>query len=102
MHQSWFGAVTVENGSEYGVVRRFFCFGFVRPALLSMLPNVLAAGHMTRGCSTSNLAFSFRAPQLGCLFRSAKIAFSTTSEVACEHPCGLRLRSSSPSGPTSL
>jgi hypothetical protein len=102
MHQSWFGAVTVENGSEYGVVRRFFCFGFVRPALLRMLPKVLAAGQATFGCTTSSLALSFRPPQLGCLFLNARIAFSVTSEVACEHPCGLRLRSSSPSGPTSL
>jgi hypothetical protein len=49
MHQSWFGAVTSENGSEYGVVRRFFFVGLVKPALLKMLPNVLAAGAV-RGC----------------------------------------------------
>jgi hypothetical protein len=34
MHQSWFGAVTIENGSELGVVRRFFRFGLVSPARL--------------------------------------------------------------------
>jgi hypothetical protein len=47
MHQSWLGAVTSENSSEYGVVRRFFRFGLVKPARLRMLPNVLAAGQST-------------------------------------------------------
>jgi len=49
MHQSWFGAVTVANGSEYGVVLRFFCFGLVSPALLRILPKVLAAGQSIPG-----------------------------------------------------
>lgn len=102
MHQSWFGAVTSENGSEYGVVRRFFFVGLVKPALLKMLPNVLAAGQATLGSIFSNRAFSFRAPQEGCLARNARIAFTTASGVACEQLCGLRLRSRRPSGPTAL
>jgi hypothetical protein len=34
MHQSWFGAVTAENGCELGVAHRFFLFGLVSPARL--------------------------------------------------------------------
>jgi hypothetical protein len=41
MYQSWLGAVTSKNGSEYGVVRRFFRFGLVRPARLRMLGRLL-------------------------------------------------------------
>jgi hypothetical protein len=84
MHQSWFGAVTSENGSEYGVVRRFFRFGLVKPAHWRMLPNVLAAGQSTLDSNCSNLALSFRAPQDGYLLRKARIAFSILSGVACE------------------
>jgi hypothetical protein len=43
--------VTIENGSEHGVVRFLFFCGLVKPARLKMLPNVLAAGHTTSGCS---------------------------------------------------
>jgi hypothetical protein len=74
--------VTWENGSEYGVVRRFLRFGLVKQARLRMLPNVLAAGHSTLGSSCSNLAFNFRAPQDGCLLRKERIAFSIFSGVA--------------------
>jgi hypothetical protein len=74
--------VTSENGSEYGVVRRFFRLGLVKPARWRMLPNVLAAGHTTLGSSCSNLALSFRAPHDGCLLRKTRIAFSVFSGVA--------------------
>ena len=59
-------------------------------------------GQTTSGCSISSLALSFRAPQDGCLARSAKIAFSMGSSVAWENLCGRRLRSTSASGPISL
>jgi len=74
----------LRNGSEYGVVRRFLCFGLVNPARWSMLPNVLAAGQSTPGSNCSNLALSFRAPQDGYLLRNARIAFSVLSGVAWE------------------
>jgi hypothetical protein len=45
--------VTSENGSEYGVVRRFFRLGLVKPARWRMFPNVLAAGQSTFGSSCS-------------------------------------------------
>jgi hypothetical protein len=51
-----------------------------------MLPNVLAAGQATLGSNFSRRAFSFLAPQDGCLLRSAKIAFSSASGVAWEQP----------------
>jgi hypothetical protein len=74
------------------VVRTLFFCGLVKPARLQMLPNVLAAGHTTSGCSISSLALSFRAPQDGCLARSAKMAFSIGSSVEWEQLCGRRLR----------
>src|SRR5271165_5607450 len=81
MHHSWFGPVTCENGSEQGVVRfRFFC-GLVNPERLNMFPKVLAAGQDTSGWSISSLALSFRAPQDGCLARSAKIANADGFEI---------------------
>ncbi len=95
-------AAASENGAECGVVRLFFRVGLVRPALLSMLPNVLAAGQCVPGSIFSNLALSFLAPHDGYLLRKARIAFSFAAGVEWEQPCGLRLRSSGPSGPTSL
>ena len=48
--------VTEERGLEYDFVLHFFCFELVSPALLRRLPNVLAAGHFTLGCSISSPA----------------------------------------------
>jgi hypothetical protein len=63
IHPSQKETLRVENGSKHGVLRyRFFCVP-VKPARLKILPNVLAAGHTTSGCSISNLALSFRAWQ---------------------------------------
>ena len=64
------------------MVRFLFFWGLVKPARLNMFPKVLAAGHATSGCNISNRALSFRAPQDGCLARSARIAFSIESSVA--------------------
>jgi len=71
--------VTAENGCELGVVRLFFRFGLVRPARLSIWPTVLAAGQLTFGFMRSNRALSFRAPQDGNRFRSARISFSISA-----------------------
>src|SRR5271163_3357074 len=101
MHQSWFGAVTIENGSELGVVRRFFRFGFVSPARLRIWPTVLAAGHVTFGFMRSSRALSFRAPHDGNRFLNARISFSISADVAYGELWGVRVRSSRPSGPTS-
>src|ERR1017187_232126 len=101
MHQSWFGAVTVENGCELGVARRFFLLGLVSPARLRMCPTVLAAGQLTFGFMRSSLALSFLAPQEGNRFRNARTSFSISADVAYGELCGVRVRSSSPSGPTS-
>ena len=49
MHQSWLGAVTIENGCELGAARRFFLLGLVSPARLRIWPTVLAAGQFTFG-----------------------------------------------------
>ena len=54
--------MTRENGSEHDVARFLFFCGLVKPARLKMLPNVLAAGHTTPGCSISSLALSLRTP----------------------------------------
>ena len=67
-----------------------------------MFPNVLATGHSTLESSCSSFALSFLAPQEGYLLRSASIAFSIGSAVACEQLWGLLLRFNSPSGPLSL
>jgi hypothetical protein len=55
--------VTIENGSEHGAVRRFFRFGFVSPARLSICPTVLAAGQLTFRFMRSSRAFNFLAPK---------------------------------------
>jgi hypothetical protein len=67
---------------EHGVVRFLFLCGLVKPARLRMLPNVLAAGQTTSGCSISSLALSLRAPQDGCLALSTRMVFSIGSSVA--------------------
>jgi hypothetical protein len=82
MHHNWFGAVTIENGCELGVARRFFLFGLVSPALLRICPTVLAAGQLTFGFIRSSRALSFLAPQEGNRFRSARISFSIAADVA--------------------
>jgi hypothetical protein len=81
MHHNWFGAVTIENGSELGVVRRFFRFGFVSPARLRIWPTVLAAGQFTLGFMRSSRALSFLAPQDGNRLRSARTSFSISVDV---------------------
>jgi hypothetical protein len=111
--QSLMRAFVVENVAEVieaalvcakGCRRRFRRVLFQRP-MHPLMPtrfvavgllecaHVLAAGHTTSGCSISSLALSFRAPQDGCLARSAKRAFSIGSSVAWEQLCGRRLRS---------
>jgi hypothetical protein len=49
-----------------------------------MFPKVLATGHSKRESNCSSLALSFLAPQEEYLPRSANIAFSMASGVACE------------------
>ena len=101
MHQSWLGAVTIENGCELGVARLFFLFGLVSPARLRICPTVLAAGQLTFGFTRSSLALSFLAPHDGNRFLNARISFSIPADVAYGELCGVRVRSSRPSGPTS-
>lgn len=61
---------------------------------------MLAAGQLTFGFICSSRALSFLAPQEGNLFRSARTSFSISADVAYGELCGVRVRSSSPSGPT--
>jgi hypothetical protein len=91
MHQSWLGAVTMENGCELGVARRFFLFGLVSPARLRIWPTVLAAGQLTFGFIRSNLALSFLAPQDGNRFRSARTSFSISADVGYGELGGVRV-----------
>src|ERR1700683_1753909 len=100
MHQSWLGAVTIENGCELGVARRFFLFGLVSPARLRICPTVLAAGQLTFGFMRSSRALSFLAPQEGNRFRNARTSFSISAGVAYGELCRARVRSSRPSWPT--
>jgi hypothetical protein len=93
--------VTIENGCELGVARRFFLFGLVSPARLRICPTVLAAGQLTFGFMRSSRALSFLAPQEGNRFRSARTSFSTSVDVVYGELCGVRVKSSRPSGPTS-
>ena len=65
-----------------GVARRFLLFGLVSPARLRICPTVLAAGQLTFGFIRSSRALSFLAPQDGKRFRSARISFSISADVA--------------------
>jgi hypothetical protein len=64
------------------------------------LAHCAGGDQLTLGFKRSSLALSFLAPQEGNRFRSARISFSISANVAYGEVCGVRTRSSRPSGPT--